>query len=750
MLKCLAASLCLFWAHLSLPAQEVMLFGHVQDTQTGEPLISATVQAGERGVLTDRDGRFALALAPGSYQLLVRFIGYVPLERSLDVPQKDSLDVGILTMTVETSLLREITITTGKFEKPLGETTVSLEVLKPSLVEQVNTTSIDDVLDKVAGVSIIDGQANIRGGSGFSYGAGSRVLLLVDDIPALQVDAGFPSWDDFPVENIAQMEIVKGASSALYGSSALNGIINVRTAYATDNPVTKASLFYGSYMSPQDKAKQWWSTAPREFGLSLNDRRRVGKFDLVHSFYYMDRKSFQREWYDQYGRLTSKVRYRPSLGMEVGAHVSINRGIDQDFFFWMDHEARAYQGDSSNYSTGDYLRYYIDPYIKILGKKGDRHEFKGRFFDVDNENNANRSNQSTLYYGEYQYLNRLPSWDAVATFGLVGIHTLVNAELYGDTTFTSNNFAGYFQLEKKFFNRLTANAGIRYERNTVIGPSRVGNDLIPGGKASESKPVFRLGLNYQLHRATYLRASWGQGYRYPTIAEKFISTSFGPTLVSPNPGLQSETGWSGEVGVKQGFEVDGFQGFADLALYWSEYQDMMEFVFTGLIEGFQSQNVGDTRIRGLDFSVNGGGQVLGLESALTAGYTYIDPRFQDFTERDSLASSVDYNILKYRSKHLIKFDFQTGGKKLKAGISLQRNSHMEAVDAIFELFVPGLQEFRRTHRGYTVTDLRLTYQLSDQLRCTALLKNALNNEYSVRPGLLAAPRNVTLRLDLEL
>ncbi|MDV7393749.1 Plug domain-containing protein, partial [Arthrospira platensis SPKY1] len=128
-------------------------------------------------------------------------------------------------MTEEATILQTATVTSGKFEKSLGEVTVSLEVIKPQLIESVNTVSLDQVLEKVPGVNIIDGQANIRGGSGFSYGAGSRVLLLVDDIPMLQADAGFPNWNDLPVENIEQIEVVKGAASALYGSSALNGII---------------------------------------------------------------------------------------------------------------------------------------------------------------------------------------------------------------------------------------------------------------------------------------------------------------------------------------------------------------------------------------------------------------------------------------------------------------------------------------------------------------------------------------------
>ena len=89
---------------------------------------------------------------------------------------------------------------------------------------------MDRIIDQVPGVNVVDGQANIRGGSGFSVGAGSRVLVLVDDLPMLAADAGDAKWSFLPTENLAQIEIIKGASSVTYGSSALSGSINIRTA----------------------------------------------------------------------------------------------------------------------------------------------------------------------------------------------------------------------------------------------------------------------------------------------------------------------------------------------------------------------------------------------------------------------------------------------------------------------------------------------------------------------------------------
>jgi len=90
-------------------------------------------------------------------------------------------------------------------------------------------------------------------------------------------------------------------------------------------------------------------------------------------------------------------------------------------------------------------------------------------------------------------------------------------------------------------------------------------------------------------------------------------------------------------------------------------------------------------------------------------------------------------------------------ERFSLGVSAQYNSHMESIDAIFELFLPGVQEYRRANnKGATVVDLRASYKLSKSLRISALCGNLLNEEYTLRPALLEAPRNYTLRLDWKI
>jgi len=215
--------------------------GKISDASTGEPLIAASISIGEIGTFTEVDGRFKMELSPGDYLVQASYIGYETATQNIQISASGFTEINFQLSTSKL-LLETATITGSKYERSVGEAPVSLSVILPDVIESNNTTDIANIIDKVPGVQMIDGQANIRGGSGFSYGAGSRVMLLVDEIPALQVDSGLANWGDIPTENISQIEVTKGASSVLYGSSAMNGIIHVRTGYATSEPETKLTV----------------------------------------------------------------------------------------------------------------------------------------------------------------------------------------------------------------------------------------------------------------------------------------------------------------------------------------------------------------------------------------------------------------------------------------------------------------------------------------------------------------------------
>ena len=764
-------------------AQDAILKGTVSDTKN-TPLIYATVTVGEQGTITDLDGRYRITTQPGEYTLTVSYVGFDPLSEKITLRPGENVRDLVLSQSI--NLLETATVTSGKHEVALGEVTVSLDVIKPSLIQSTNQTSLDGLLDKVPGVNMIGNQANIRGGSGFSYGAGSRVLLLIDDMPIYQADAGFPQWSDVPMENIEQVEVVKGAASALYGSSALNGIVNVRTAYAKSKPETEISSFFTTYSAPKNETLKWWdnSSMPYSLGFTGVHRRKAGKWDIVAGTRYLRSNSVQDSSFARRGRLTLNTRYRITDRLSVGLNSNFNRSKSQSFLFWKDLDNLYRPGNAISKSNN--LRYNIDPFLTYFDQADNRHKFLGRFFNVDNQTSsaeANQSNISQVFYGEYQFQRKMKKARLVLTSGLVYNGTRVRAPLYGDTTFVSNNIAAYLQLEKKFFNRLNLSAGFRYENNVLKTPEHLTYEselisvqgTIPNGKIKEARPVLRLGASYTLNPTTFLRASTGQGYRFPTIAEKFIFTQFGGLPIIPNFDLRSETGWTSEIGLRKGFHISHFHAFLDAAAFWSEYTDMMEFTFvlTPSFEAFfQSQNIGDTRIKGYEISLTGQGQLFGLPTTLLAGYTYIDPKFKEFgldlpegspgfrnAQNSSICASGSpencVNILKYRYRHTAKFDMETSYNKFSIGLAAQYTSFMENIDAVFELLLLNrdgkpaqLKEFRQTHNsGDLLLHLRGAYAINDKIKASILVNNITNREYASRPGKLDPPRNFTFKFD---
>jgi outer membrane receptor protein involved in Fe transport len=790
-----------------------IITGIIADSTTQESLLGVNVKAGETLGTSDYiDGKYELELVAGVYDIEFSYLGYASLVKTVTITSGKTVVMNI-SMMEEATLLEQATVTSSKFKKPLGEVTVSLAIISPDLLENTNSSSVNQALDKVPGVNTMGDQVTIRGGAGFSQGTGSRVLILMDDMPAMQADAGLPNWRDLPTENIQQMEVLKGSASALYGSSAMNGVINIRTALPTNKPYTKVSIFGTMYGDPKDTKNKWWTgeTMPFELGLQLAHRRKIGKFDVVlgsNLFYnqsYMlgykatvnnpfdggydpDEKS---QGYDHKARVTANIRYRHTENLIFSLNTNVNMGSQNAFMFHSRinpnpalglKDLGLYETDFAPAPKGYNFRMTIDPAVTYYDKFTNRHRAQFRYFYINNVNEGNQSNQSNSFYGEYQYLRKFEKLDGLEVVaGFVGTTIVSTSEVYSNDTYQHTNFAAYLQLDKQLFKRLNISLGFRYEINLGYYPDVIEYDIEILGTVLatkydtlenpiEHRPVFRAGASYKISQATFIRASWGQGYRFPTILEKFIATSAGGISIIPNPtGLVSETGWSLELGIKQGFKIGKWQGFIDVAGFWTEYDNMMEFQAapdppggSWLIQApFQIQNIGNTRITGIDASIIGEGNIGPVKIQLMAGYTLLIPTYRDFDDRDSAGkaeitaySTSNENVLKYRNQHTVKFDAQGTFKGFSLGATFQYLSFMKAIDIFLDGENTVFQPYTKTHyfrekhnTGSYIFNVRASYQFKKFLKLSFLVNNIINDEYALQPGKLEGPRNFSLRVD---
>jgi iron complex outermembrane receptor protein len=705
------------------------------------------------GTATDLHGAFSLILEEGDHLLEFSYVGYEGQKSEISIRDGQTLQLQI-GMNPNREMLDEVVVSAGKYEQKLSDVTVSMEVIKPYQLSRQNIVSLDMILEKTPGISILDGQPSIRGGSGYSYGAGSRVLLLVDDLPMISADAGDVKWNYLPVENLNQVEVIKGASSVLYGSSALNGVINLRTRFPGSDPATEVTLFGGVFMNPSRRELIWREGQPCFAGGSFSHLRKIGKLDLSLGGNYYKNEGYREEEYENRirGNVGLRYRFEKVEGLAVGLSASAMYVDQSDFLLWQDADSGAYKQNPESMTPLTGYRYNIDPEIEYSTRRGDRHSLKARLYAVKNSTlNEDRNSASKLWYAEYRYLKRFRSgknWTSGATF----TRNSVTANLYEDHW--GSNASLYTQVDANLFERWKLSSGLRWEINSLD------DDLY------FSLPVLRAGLNFQAGETTFLRASFGQGYRFPSVAEKFTDTNIGALKIFPNPNLEPEQGWSAEIGLKQGLKLGSWSGFADLAFFWTEYSNMIEYTFgvyppnpddvpTFDDVGFKALNITSARIYGLEGTLSARGKTGPVDYQFSGGYTLMNPIDPSLLDSAEIVEE-DGQILNYRRRHLLKLDMEAKAWKLFAGINFQFYSRMINVDEVFldplvgNLLLPGFPDYWEKHStDYTLLDFRLGWEISDLLRITALLKNAFNVEYLGRPGDIGSPRNFTLQLGLE-
>jgi outer membrane cobalamin receptor len=756
--------------------------GRVLDKANNDSLFGAIISLDfKNGASTNEKGEFILMANAGEHAIECNMTGYKSIKQNITVKEFDTLVVNFA-MADGNTMLDEVVVSAGKFEQKLSEVTVSMEVIKQGLIENKNTTSLDIIMNQVPGVTVSDGQASIRGGSGFAYGAGSRVLMLVDEMPMISADAGDIKWNYLPLENLEQVEVIKGASSALFGSSALNGVINMRTAYAKDKPVTSVTEFVGVYDAPKSQYKWWKGSSQQQKGVNFSHAQKFGQLDLVLGGHVFDDDGYRYLETEKRYRFNTNLRYnfKKIPGLSVGINTNMMNVEGGLFFLWYNADS-AYLPSGMDVQRYKNKRFNVDPFVTYYFGNGNKISFRNRYFKTENKNNKNQESTAELYYNELQYQKRCRN-NFNITAGLVYMEQQIFSDsLYG--RHTGQNKAGYIQLDKKI-RKLMLSLGLRgeyYKVDTAFTRGYINGKI----KDLPFQPVARAGMNYQLFNYTFLRASFGQGYRFPSVAEKFIATNVGSLKIYPNPSLQPERGWSAEIGIKQGFKIGKFKGFLDVAGFWTEYQNMVEFVFdiygtkTGYFffdinkAGFKSQNIANAQIKGIDISLSGTGKIGNVDVTLFGGYTYIDPINPSYNMNKDTLGLPGLNVLKYRNRHLFKNDIQLDYKWFTIGFSTRYQSVMENIDRRFEQSVlheyndiqagvnwdnipttyvlPGLKEYREKHNtGTWVHDLRVGFQLTKQAKLSYIVNNLFNVEYSTRPGDVRPPRMQMIQLQVKI
>jgi iron complex outermembrane receptor protein len=704
--------------------------GRITDSENGKPLSGVTVRLDKTGfgTISNADGTFFLRSVPvGSYTLIVSIIGYQARSENIEVRSEDTLKLE-LSLNTQIFKTQELVITAGKRIQAVQDVPISLSVIDSKLLNEMNVRELDEAIQYVPGVNVYGDHVSIRGSSGFAFGLGSRVSMLLDGFPMLSADNGDMKFDIMPLLDIQRIEIIKGAGSALYGTSALGGVINVITYEPKEAAKLVVKGYSGLYSEPRYDSWQYSDEPHYLYGVDGAFSQKFGKLGIMLSANYNRDESYQlyKDSY-RYG-IFGKLNYEFSSLTNFTINFNYSSSDKTDWVYWnsLDSATRPPVGtnldsrvSSDKLSLFGDLKQIIDKSNFIVFKTGIYNTYLNMTLPEDDPNY--RQSDATGFNNELQWNSNIDA-SLINTMGLNYIYNTVNSRIYGE----ENQYfiSLYDQIEYSGIDKLILTMGGRYDYEKTSGA--ISN--------YEFSP--KLGLNYSVSEVLHLRASFGRGFRAASIAERYASVDFQGFQVMPNPDIKSEYSWSYEIGSTYSFDISGIPLEINAAAFDNELYDLIEPGFTD--ESFQKIkfiNVTRARIMGVEIEMKG---FFGLFGAQT-GFTYMDPRDLTLDE-----------VLKYRPKVLWYSKVYVPWEFLELSCDYRYMSEIESVDDKLKFQVKDYDAKVPVH----IVDMSLSADFEklgfSKLRATLIAKNMLDYYYVEYVGSLGPTMSLVLQLDFRL
>jgi len=582
--------------------------------------------------------------------------------------------------------LDEISVTANLVPTPARAVGSAVTVITGEELEQRQTRLVSDALREVPGLAVNRAgpvgqltQVRIRGAEG------NQTLVLIDGIRANDPSAG--SEFDFAhlmASDIARIEVLRGPQSALYGSDAVGGVINIVTRQGSGPMSAELQAEGGSFRTGMGRAavsgggEQYdfiaSGTGFRTDGVSVADAR-LGNSES-----------------DGYRNLSgfAKVNLRPVENLEIGlVGRKVDFGVDGDGFVG---GIGAIDDDSDTSGSQFYGRLQArlslldDRWEQILGIAHTDHRRKSRTAKV--ETGSFTGITRAIDYRSSLFLDTPEILQAshVATVAVQDEHSKaesVSAFSSFDRSIGSTGFVGQYQVT--FADRLSLSGAVRHDRNDLFRDAN----------------TFRLtGAYAHPPTGTKLRASYGTGVKNPTLFELY---GFAANYQG-NPDLRPERGTGWDIGIDQPFLAG--RAIADATFFEQQIEDLIQGM------GQTSVNLpGQSRIRGLETGLS-----LQLLDGLSAraAYTYS-------AGRDATGAEL---VRRPRNIASLNLDYRLPGDRANFNLGILYTGAQKdwAFDAAFNRQVVDLKPF-------VLVNLAGAYQVNDNVGVYARLENLLDTQY---------------------
>lgn len=635
---------------------------------------------------TDEKGCFALAgVVGGKYRLRVLAQSFAPVEQTLDVSGRMDLEKVVLEVQ---PIRNSIVVTATRTPTPAMTLGSSVEIIDRQQIESAQARSAADLLRSVPGLAVM--RSGDIGGITTMFmrgGESDYTKVLVDGVPVNQ-PGGIYDISHLSADNIERIEIVRGPQSALFGSDAITGVVQIFTRPGGGPPELEYAAEGGSFATTQQRGAF---------------RGAYRKFDFSNAFTRVDTDNIGRN--NDY----RNASYSGNFGYAIGRQQSLRATIMQSSVKAgaPGVNAQGYTSFGPNNRMSRLERQGGLTYHALVGSRTTQH-IAYRLYDHDQYFYSSFGVSPVLHTRhrfEYHGDVVLP---VGGTFSYGVDYDRENATV-ATSRYFRNNYGYYAQQQLDAFDKLHVTAGVRVEDNTTFG--------------TVASP--RVAVSYSVTPTTRLRFNAGTGIKEPSFVENYSQSSF----FLGNPGLLSERSRSWETGVEQSFLGNRVTG--DVAWFDNRFRNMIELVRQPNGSS-RYENIGRTVARGLELRVRGRTRHLSAQ----AGYTFLEGNIAA-SKQTSFPNRPGDPLLR-RPKHSADVSLTWTHSNWNANWSTRYVGRR--ADSDFFAYTQRLFSNAR----YMVSGAAMTYDFSRHFSTYLRLENLFNRNYQEVLGYQALGRSAVI------
>jgi outer membrane receptor protein involved in Fe transport len=717
--------------------------GKVIDAESGEGLsyVNITFKDGATfNTTSDQQGAFKISgLTEPYYQVVFSMIGFQTVLLDTISASDDPLHIR---MQPESYLTKEVVVSASRKSQSLNLAPASVGLVTRKQLLQAGTNSFDDAFNGINGITVTrSSNANvqsfsIRGASEVAGGGiGNRVLLLLDGRPAITPESGGALWNLVPLAAIERVEVIKGAYSSLYGSSAMGGIVNVITRTPDTASHSDLNLHYGAYGPAPEYTR--YNRYNDFFGAEFITSRKLNKWSYLFNFAgksndgNREQSSFNQ--YNAYGKF--KFDFSPNRSLQVSA-------MYNDIF---NDTPATWLSTTEAYSVADYRKddtqhrrewngdLYYQAFARSNVKYSTRFYYYGAtsdyVFNGDPDNDSTNVNTGKQYIDTEKVIVHRVGNTSQIDLSMGDVHYVIggfdlqadyingqpDTVLYG--IHRAANIGVFVQDQMTLSDRLTLTAGLRYDYYSIKGTFMEGN-VNP-----------KIAAVYQCSPKVSVRSLLARAFRNPSISERYTKFEQGGGLkFTTSPLLRAEKlTLSAEVGTKINLNQIRF----DVALYYNNYKDLIYYEQRQTPDGsllFEVVNLNKAILQGFEVSAE---YAPVKEISIQAGYTYLDAK--------DVSEEAINDVLAYKSKHTTYANVLVSHKRFQLFLQARSRSRID------EVFIyPGSEP-----AGYILFGGKLSYTISDKVSTYFKIDNATDVQYEEIERYRMAGRNFMVGVNMQ-